>query len=134
MPQVRELLLELLAQKPGIQVRHTGRVKGPGFGIKRLLIEGTGGRDLGRQLEAQGRAANTQLLGVYDFAGRKYRSHMQAWLAALPQRGALIFCHPGQADPGPSADPIAAARALELAYFNSDDFANDLKTANVQLA
>jgi chitin disaccharide deacetylase len=134
MPQVRELLLEVLAQKPGINVRHTGRVKGPGFGIKRLLIEGTGGRDLGRQLEAQGRAANSQLFGVYDFQGPNYRGHMQAWLAALPARGAMIFCHPGQTDPGNTSDPIAAARALELAYFDSDDFSGDLKTANVQLA
>jgi chitin disaccharide deacetylase len=134
MPQVRELLMEVLAQHPGVPVRHTGRVKGPGFGIKRLLIEGTGGRELGRQLEAQGRAANSQLLGVYDFQGNSYRAHMQAWLAALPTRGAMIFCHPGVADPGHAADPIASARVLEFAYLNGDDFGADLKAAKVQLA
>jgi chitin disaccharide deacetylase len=134
LPQVRELLLEVLAQRPGIPVRHTGRVKGPGFAVKRLLIEGTGGRELGRQLEAQARAANTHLLGVYDFQGTNYRSWMQRWLAALPPRGGLIFCHPGAADDGPTIDAIAAARVRELAYLGSPDFSADLQAAGVQLA
>jgi chitin disaccharide deacetylase len=134
LPQVRELLLELLAQHPGIQVRHTGRVTGPGFAIKRLLIEGTGGRELGRQLQAQGRAANTQLLGVYDFQGPSYRRWMQAWLAALPVRGGLIVCHPGDVNHSAVVDPIGEARVRELAYLDSAEFSADLAAAGVQLA
>jgi chitin disaccharide deacetylase len=134
LPQVRDLLLELLAQRPGIPVRHTGRVRGPGFAVKRLLIEGTGGRELGRQLEAQGRAANSQLLGVYDFGGTNYRNWMQSWLAALPPRGGLIFCHPGQENLSPTPDPIAAARVRELAYLDGEEFSADLLAADVRLA
>jgi chitin disaccharide deacetylase len=134
LPQVRELLLELLAQRPGIQVRHTGRVRGPGFAVKRLLIEGTGGRELGRQLEAQGRAANSQLSGVYDFQDSPYRRWMQGWLAKLPARGGLIFCHPGQQNLSSLPDPIAAARVQELAYLDSAEFSADLTAADVRLA
>jgi predicted glycoside hydrolase/deacetylase ChbG (UPF0249 family) len=61
LPQVREALLALLAPRADIRVRHTGRVGGPGYLVKRLLIEGTGGRALGRQLIALHRQANSQL-------------------------------------------------------------------------
>ncbi len=131
LPQLRELLLELLRARPGMTARHTGRVHGPGFGVKRLLIEGTGGRALGRVLEARQQAQNTQLFGVYDFRVGDYRRHMQGWLAALPATGALLMCHPGEAGAG---DAIGAARAQELAYLGSDAFSDDLAAAGVALA
>jgi chitin disaccharide deacetylase len=134
LPQVRDMLIELLAKIPNVPVRHTGRVRGPGFAVKRLLIEGTGGRELGRHLEANGRAANTQLFGVYDFQGTHYRRWMQAWLAALPTRGGLVFCHPGELNHSAVADPIGPARVLELAYLDSAEFSEDLTAAGVQLA
>lgn len=131
LPQLRALLLELLRARPGMLARHTGRVQGPGFAVKRLLIEGTGGRALGRLLDAQRRAQNTQLFGVYDFRVGDYRGQMQRWLAALPAAGALLMCHPGEADAG---DAIGAARAQELAYLGSDAFGDDLAAAGVSLA
>ena len=139
LPQVRVVLLEALAARGDIRVRHTGRLAGPGFLVKRLLIEGTGGRVLGQRLVALRRHANTRLLGVYDFVQTDYRRLMQAWLAALPEDGALVFCHPGAErspdDPAPDApDPIAAARRRELAYLASDDFKADLAAAGARLA
>jgi predicted glycoside hydrolase/deacetylase ChbG (UPF0249 family) len=138
LPQVREALLALLAPRADIRVRHTGRVRGPGFTVKRLLIEGTGGRTLGRQLIALRRQANTQLYGVYDFVQPDYRRLMQSWLAGLPEEGSLVFCHPGEAVAAKEAtdcpaDPIAAARVRELAYLASDDFKADLDAAGVRL-
>jgi predicted glycoside hydrolase/deacetylase ChbG (UPF0249 family) len=138
LPQVRESLLALLAPRADIRVRHTGRVRGPGFTVKRLLIEGTGGRTLGRQLIALRRQANTQLYGVYDFVQPDYRRLMQSWLAGLPEEGSLVFCHPGEAVAAKEAtdcpaDPIAAARVRELAYLASDDFKADLDAAGVRL-
>ncbi len=130
LPQLRGLLLELLALRPGATARHTGRVLGPGYAVKRQLIAGTGGRVLGRRLQALGRAQNTALLGVYDFRGEGYRGLMQGWLAKLPARGALIFCHPGE---GGAGDAIAPARARELAYLGSSAFADDLATAGVAI-
>jgi predicted glycoside hydrolase/deacetylase ChbG (UPF0249 family) len=139
LPQVREALLALLAPRADIRVRHTGCVQGPGYLVKRLLIEGTGGRALGRQLIALQRQANTRLSGVYDFVRTDYRSLMQRWLAVLPDAGGLIFCHPGAAPSASEAadsppDPIAGARLRELAYLASDDFKADLQRADVRLA
>ena len=138
LPQVREALLALLAPRGDIRVRHTGRVQGPGYAVKRLLIEGTGGRTLGPKLIALRRHANTQLFGVYDFKQPDYRGLMQRWLRDLPDAGSLIFCHPGDATlPKEAAqwpaDPIAAARVRELAYLASDDFKTDLNAAGVRL-
>lgn len=133
LPGLRDLILRAVAVRPGLRVRHTGHVGGPAFGLKRLLIAGTGGAALGRRLEALERQANDKLLGVYDFAARDYRGLMQRWLAALPARGGLVLCHPGEPGGAPD-DPIAAARIRELAYLDSDDFAADLAAADVRLA
>jgi predicted glycoside hydrolase/deacetylase ChbG (UPF0249 family) len=132
LPQVREALLELLAGLPSVQVRDTGDVRGPGHAFKRLVIERSGGRAMSHKLQSLGRQANTQLLGVYDFIDTDYRRLMQGWLAAVPERGGLVFCHPGMAD-GAAADPIAAARVRELAYLEGEDFEADLYAAGVCL-
>jgi hypothetical protein len=129
LPQLRELLWELLSARPGVAARHTGRVVGPGFALKRWLIENTGGRTLGQGLESRGRAQNRRLLGVYDFAPGRYRGWMRGWLAALASDGDLIFCHPGEA----GDDAIDAARRDGLAYFAGPAFAEDLAAAGVQL-
>ena len=138
LPQLRALVLELLAARPRMAVRHTGRLPGRGFAVKRLLIEGTGGRAMGQLIQKLGRQANSHLLGVYDFAEPNYRRLMQAWLAELPGSGGMIFCHPGEADEhdkGADApiDAIAAARVRELAYFDSEAFIDDLLAADVTL-
>ena len=52
LPGVRTLVLDLLAQKPGLRVRHTGRSVGPGAMLKRSLLAATGGRVLGQHLGA----------------------------------------------------------------------------------
>ncbi len=132
LPLLRALVLDVLAQRPGVRVRHTGRVQGPGHALKRVLIAGTGGRRLGRRLEVLGRAANTQLFGVYDFIEADYRSLMQRWLAGLPAQGGLLFCHPGMPTDD-AADPIAPARGRELAYLASEAFEADLAAAGVRL-
>lgn len=132
LPQLRTLVLQRVQAHTGVTVRDTGRVLGPGFALKRRLIEWTGGRALRRRLQP-GRAANTALLGVYDFDARDYRRLMQQWLAALPD-GAMIFCHPGRAwARGDAPDPIAAARVRELAYLDSSAFTYDLAGAGVRL-
>jgi predicted glycoside hydrolase/deacetylase ChbG (UPF0249 family) len=138
LPQVRDPLLEHLQARPTLRVRHTGEILGPGHSFKRWVIAATGGRSLGRRLQALGRQQNTLLMGVYDFGPAPYRRLMQQWLQALPERGGLIFCHPGEApDPREGAagfDPIAPARARELAYFGSPAFLDDLIEADVQLS
>lgn len=126
LPGVRELILSQL--RPGVAVRSTGRLLGPGFAFKRAVIAATGGRCLATLLERQGRAHNRALAGVYDFRQTDYRALMQGWLRQLPPRGALLFCHPGAGD-----DPIAPARAREALYLGSQAFLDDLDSAGVSL-
>jgi predicted glycoside hydrolase/deacetylase ChbG (UPF0249 family) len=133
LPQLRAQLLEQLAPRPALRVRHTGHVAGPGYDFKRWVIQATGGRALGRQLQAMGRQQNTQLVGVYDFSPRPYRQLMRQWLKGLPRHGGLIFCHPGAAARPGDIDTISAARARELLYLRSSAFMDDLIEAHVQL-
>jgi predicted glycoside hydrolase/deacetylase ChbG (UPF0249 family) len=137
LPQLRAQLLEQMAARPTLRARHTGRILGPGHDFKRWVIQATGGRTLGQQLQTLGRQQNTLLLGVYDFGRTPYRRLMQQWLQALPEHGGLIFCHPGAparpGDAGTGTDPIAPARARELAYLDSAAFQDDLLDSDVQL-
>ena len=132
LPGIREQVIDAAAAiTPRPPLRATGQVRGPGFAVKRLLIEATGGWSLGRALRERAWPHNTALLGVYDFAATDYGALMRRWLASVPPQGALLFCHPGDStDPG---DPIAASRRREAAYLGSDAFAHDLRAAGVSL-
>ena len=141
LPGVRGLLLDWLARQPQpVAVRSTAAVAGPGPAFKRWVIERSGGRALGRLLAQHNLPHNlphnSLLLGAYGFDA-DYRPLMQAWLAQVPEGGALLFCHPGKpsADAGRDApDAIAGARLRELAYLAGDDFLADLAAAGVVLA
>ena len=135
LPGVRGVVLEAIAALPSLPaVRNTGNLTGPGFGVKRWLIEGTGGRALQRVLVQRGIRHNPSLTGAYDFIDPDYGAQMRGWLAALPAAGGLLFCHPGyKEDLSTVADPIAPARVRELAYLASDAFVHDLQAADVVL-
>jgi chitin disaccharide deacetylase len=131
LPGVRDIVLAgvaALAPLPG--VRNTGRVLGPGFAVKRWLIEATGGRALARALARRGLPHSAALLGAYDFEATDYGALMRGWLGRVPAQGALLFCHPGPSEPG---DAIGPARAREHAYLAGDAFARDLSAAGVEL-
>jgi len=131
LPGVRDIVLDgvaALAPRPG--VRNTGRALGPGFVVKRRLIEATGGRALARRLAQRGLPHSAALLGAYDFETADYGALMRGWLAQVPPQGALLFCHPG---PHEAGDAIGAARAREHAYLAGDAFARDLSAAGVEL-
>lgn len=135
LPGVRKVLLELVTTlSPVPAVRATGRLLGPGEGLKRWLIKATGGGALQAALARQGIPHNPCLTGAYDFIEPDYAGRMRAWLAALPAEGGLLFCHPGvEGPPHTVVDPIAAARLREWAYLRSDAFAQDLRNADVVL-
>jgi hypothetical protein len=138
LPALRTWVLGQQARHPALRVRDTGKPLGPGFALKRALIAATGGRTLSRQLQVRRAAQNRVLLGAYDFEQADYRACMQAWLAAVPADGALLFCHPGLAGRGPNLDAnldvIAPARLREHAYLASKAFADDLLAAGVALS
>ncbi len=133
LPGVREIVVGAAAAA-GVAVRNTGHVLGPGYALKRRLIECTGGRALARLLRAHGVAHNAALVGVYDFRATDYRGLMQGWLAALPAAGGLLLCHPAAGSDGAAGaavDPIATARRREASYLGSAAFGDDLAAAGV---
>ena len=134
LPGLRDVILDMVEHvQPLPAVRSTGRVLGPGFALKRWLIERTGGRALVEALDQRVLPPNPALLGVYDFNDPDYRGLMQRWLAELPAEGGLLFCHPGERAAGDPPDAIGAARLRELAYLGSDAFTQDLAAADVVL-
>ena len=134
LPGVRDVVLDAVAAWPApAAVRNTGRVRGPGAPLKRLIIEASGGRALQRSLLARGIAHNSVLLGAYDFAIADYRALVQGWLAAAPRGGGLLFCHPCAGAADSANDAIAAARRREADYLGSAAFAEDLVAADVKV-
>jgi len=134
LPVLRSIILDMVEHvQPLPALRNTGRVLGPGSGLKRWLIENTGGRALAREAQQRQLAHNPALLGAYDFVDPDYRALMQRWLAALPPEGGLLFCHPGERADGDPPDVIGAARARESAYLGSGAFTADLAAAHVVL-
>jgi hypothetical protein len=128
------MILDMIEHvQPLPAVRSTGQLLGPGFDVKRWLIEATGGRALARELKRRVLAHNGVLLGAYDFTEPDYRSLMLRWLQALPAHGGLLFCHPAQGSDPAADDPIAAAREREWSYLDSDAFVDDLQRADVTL-
>lgn len=147
LPGVRGLLLDWLQRQPRpTPVRSTARLAGPATGIKRWVIEHSGGRALARALlrrvQPHRLPHNLLLLGAYDFVATDYGALVRAWLAQVPEHGALLFCHPGRPSDsavgggahGDAPDPIAEARQRELAYLAGADFPRDLAAAGVTLA
>jgi chitin disaccharide deacetylase len=135
LPVIRQIILDMVEHvQPLPALRNTGRVLGPGFALKRWLIEHTGGRALAQELAQRVMPHNPALLGTYDFAEKNYRALMQRWLADLPSEGGLLFCHPGDATAGdPLLHAMASTRQRELAYFESPDWPLDLQAAGVVL-
>jgi chitin disaccharide deacetylase len=134
LPVLRDVILDMVEHvQPLPAVRSTAHVLGPGASVKRWLIEHTGGRALADDLERRVIARNPVLLGAYDFVNPDYRSLMQHWLERVPAEGALLFCHPGEPNDDGAPDPIAAARAREMAYLGSAQFDSDLAAAGVEL-
>ena len=145
LPVLRGIILDMVEHvQPMPALRNTGRVLGPGAGLKRWLIEHTGGRALAAEMAQRQLAHNPALLGAYDFVATDFRALMQGWLAALPAEGGLLFCHPADAPaagdvpgvpdvPDAMPDAIAPARQREMAYLDSAAFAQDLAAAGVRL-
>lgn len=133
-PGIRTALLAVFDQlKVRPAVRNTAQLIGPGFAFKRWVIRHSGARQLRLELQRRDIPHNTALLGAYDLKKANYRALMQTWLAALPSPGGLLFCHPGSIDASDADDPISPARQREFAYLASEDFTQDLASANVAL-
>jgi predicted glycoside hydrolase/deacetylase ChbG (UPF0249 family) len=117
--------------------------------LKARGIAALGERGL-RTLAARARIAqNAWLVGVYDLLGvrgdmrgdmrgdnpqlkqARYRQDLLRWMRAGPD-GTALMCHP--ATHAAAADPIGAARSVEYAVLDAEDFNVALAAANIALA
>ncbi|MEO8080051.1 MAG: ChbG/HpnK family deacetylase [Caldimonas sp.] len=135
LPGVRDAVVRMAAAaRPGLAVRSTGRLPGPGFAFKRAVIERSGGRALARLLANAGLGHNRTLFGIYDFSAAPYRSRVQQWLGAVAEKGSLLICHPAiLRAPDPDGPAMGEARRVEADYLASPAFADDLAEAGVAL-
>ena len=78
---------------------------------------------------------NRSFAGVYDFAENlNYRDVFERFLS-VPVPQLLVMCHPGISDPElAQRDGVTAMRDRELAFFESDDFAEVLSRCGWALA
>lgn len=126
LPGIREALLALIDREgaqPWLRVTHP--LQAPHAGFKGILIRELGAEALRRQALALGLRVPTAFAGVYDFNldSSGYAGLFTQWLNDSPS-GTVVMCHPGMAALPSAADPIAAARPEELAFFLSDAFAD----------
>ncbi|NRT56006.1 ChbG/HpnK family deacetylase [Sphaerotilus uruguayifluvii] len=131
LPQVRELLLAEMQRRwgrapagarPWLRASASPGGRALPFRFKAAVISTLGADALRRQAGQGGWPVSGRLLGVHDFQadGRTLGSLLETWFT-LARDGDLLMCHPGAAPRGASApDPIAAARATELALWRSE--------------
>lgn len=133
LPMVRGALLGVLRARYGRAmpfVRCT--VSRRARGAKALAVATLGGLALRRALLAGGVPHNRDFAGIYDFdPAADYPGLMRRWLEGV-EDGGLILCHPGLSGGAPE-DPIAAARAAELRYLESEAFPEACSRAGVRL-
>ena len=136
LPIVRDCLLELLAEESAeLWVRITSPIIAPKPAIKGWMIAHLGAETLRQQAQHQGLKTNSAFAGVYGFDQSQsgYAHLMEQWLCAAPDH-TVIMCHPGHFAHVSPDDPIAPARAAELAFLNSPEFGDVLSACDCRIA
>jgi predicted glycoside hydrolase/deacetylase ChbG (UPF0249 family) len=101
--------------------------------IVRALFIGWLGNTVRGKAAKNGIPTNNDFTGIYSFHG-DYRQAFNQFLVSA-SNGLLIMCHPGEVDAQLRAlDPLTDQRQVELNYFLSDDFIDDLKINGVELS
>jgi predicted glycoside hydrolase/deacetylase ChbG (UPF0249 family) len=140
LPQIREVLVEVLSARYGRQMPWLRIAKPPRQdGVKAMIIGMLGANAL-RQLAIVHRVRFTDtLLGVYGFGldAAHYTLKLNDWLATtnVSIKPLALMCHPAkQSDIMHAAeDAILSARFAEYAVFSGPHFANILQDHAVQL-
>lgn len=142
LPGVREALVGILRNRyPLGRVWVRNCVEAParclrrGRGWHKALIIGALGVGLRRLAREAGLPMNEGFSGLHDFhAGPAFRDKMRIFLAHRGPRH-LIHVHPGRVDARLQAlDSLTEPREQELRYLLSDDFLDDLASADVAIA
>jgi predicted glycoside hydrolase/deacetylase ChbG (UPF0249 family) len=137
-PQVRDAFVHAVAEHaPNAWVRQCGRVGGQPRKLhdrKGLLLDilSVG---LRRKAQRAGLRFNPAFAGTYSFTpDADFPALFPGFLDGLPD-GGLVMCHPGFVDAElERLDPLTTTREHELAYLNSEGFAQLLAERDVALA
>lgn len=128
---IRAPLLDVLERRYGRGAGPYLRVSKPAqrTSVKDWVIGAMGGKAIGRELEARGRAASPALTGLYNFDGTTdaYAARVAGWLRAAPA-ASILMCHPAS-QAGPE-DAIGPARVREFEFWRSDAASAALAQAN----
>lgn len=126
LPLVRDCVLALLAER-GINpwVRITAPMIAPQLTVKEWLVTHLGAPTLRIQAQQAGFRVPPAFAGVYGFDQTEagYLALLDDWLKAAPD-DTVLMCHPGYPSTKSAWDPIAPARAIELAVLQSAAFAD----------
>lgn len=126
LPLVRDCLLDLLAER-NIRpwLRCTAPLIAPKITLKEWLIAHLGAPALRANAERAGFMLPPAFAGVYGFNQTQagYLALLDYWLHRVPADG-VVMCHPGASSAASPWDPIARARAVELAVLQSAAFAD----------
>jgi chitin disaccharide deacetylase len=99
---------------------------------KRQAISMLGGFKFKKLLKQHDLPANSNFLGIYNFArAREYQHFFKQFLNQI-RGGGLIVCHPG-VESNDSSDPLYPYRHHELNYLMSKDFLSDLNNKQCSL-
>ncbi len=136
LPVIRQTLLAWFNQQqedyhPYLRCSYLENLRGNNS-IKRWIINRLGASTLKKQLASSTIRHNHTFSGVYDFSpNANYRQYFQGFLGDMKKYG-MIMCHPAYGHD--TQDPHTQARQNEWAYFNSDAFMSDCKTAGLYLS
>ena len=138
LPGIRDLVIELAAARaPAAYIRQCADplrwILRRGVAVPRAFAIAAMSRSLRRKL--RGRRTNDSFRGVTSFQNHEtYPDQFRRYLVG-PGKRPLIMCHPGRLDDLlPTLDPVTDQRELELAYFESPAFLDDLAEAGCRLS
>jgi len=136
-PQVRNAFLKVVAEAaPHVWVRQCGRARPhrQTHSPKSLLLDMLS-LAFRRQARRRGIATNPAFAGAYAFTPKaNYAKLFPRFLKDLPD-GGLIMCHPGFVEAElERLDTLTTLREREFAYFNSDEFPQQLAAHGAALA
>lgn len=149
LPQVREALAAVLADKLSGQQPWVRRCRAPGWrawlaprfwgdAVKAEVIAVLGSAALSRHVQRLGLSTSGHLLGVYPFDADEsaYLQRWRGWVKQSAPRGDVIMCHP--AKPGVSVegvvDVIGASREMEYRVLTGAAWGELLASAHVRVA
>ncbi len=149
LPQVRDALAAVLADKPQGPRPWVRRCRAPGWrawmaprywgdAFKAEVIGALGSTALAGAMLSLGLPTSGHLLGVYPFDADEsaYLQRWRRWLAQLAPQGDVIMCHP--AKPGVPAgavpDVIGPSREMEYRVLTGAAWGELVKSAQIQVA